>query len=84
MILKLNHDKVEGYKEKFGLKKTYTGELLRLADIEFPPEMEDEEGPPIYDVEDMFVSDEILDDSYEMRDTDTEEEEEEEEEEEID
>ena len=79
MILKLNYDRVEAYKEKFGLEKTYTGELLRLADVEFPPEMEEEEQPPIYDVEDMFVSDEILDDSYEMEETDTEEESEEEE-----
>ena len=79
MILKLNYDRVEAYKEKFGLEKTYTGELLRLADVEFPPEMEEGEQPPIYDVEDMFVSDEILDDSYEMEETDTEEESDEEE-----
>ena len=82
MILNLNYDKVEFYKEAFGIKETYDGDLVRLADIEFPPEMEAEEEPPTFDVGNMFVDDEVLNDSYEMREaSDTVDEEEEEEEE---
>ena len=84
MIINLNHHKVEEYKEKFGIKETYSGELVRLADLEFPPEMDAEE-PPVYDVADMIVSDEIMEDEYEMRgeDTDSEEEDDTEEGEEV-
>ena len=81
MILNLNYDKVESYKEKFGIKETYDGDLVRLADIEFPPEMDGEEEPPTYNTDDMFVDDEVLNDSYEMRDASEAEEETEEEEE---
>ena len=84
MLLNLNYDKVEEYKERFGLKETYNGDIVRLADIEFPPEMEGEEEPPTYDVNDMVVDDEVLNDSYEMRDESEEEEEEDPEEEEED
>ena len=47
--------------------------------MDFPPEMEAEEEPPTFDVGNMFVDDEVLNDSYEMREaSDTEDEEEEE------
>ena len=68
---------------KFGIKETYNGDLVSLADIEFPTELneEEEQQPPVFDVGDMFVDDEVLNDSYEMREDSTDDEEEEEDEE---
>ena len=84
LMINLNYDKIEAYKENFGIKETYEGDLLRLADIEFPTELDEEEEqqPPVFDVGDMFVDDEVLNDSYDMRDDSTDDEEEEEEDEE--
>ena len=83
MIINLNYDQIESYKEKFGIKETYDGDLVSLADIEFPTELneEEEQQPPVFDVGDMFVDDEVLNDSYEMREDSTDDEEEEEDEE---
>ena len=36
MIINLNHDAVESYKSKYGLIKSYDGQLLWLVDIDFP------------------------------------------------
>ena len=36
MTINLNYDAVESYKSKYGLTKSYGGQLLRLVDIDFP------------------------------------------------
>ena len=83
MMINLNHDSVQDYKEKYGITDTYEGNLLSLVTVEFPDEREDEEieddSPPLYevglDVEDEFEEEAIPDD-YVMtvRNVDTDEE----------
>ena len=43
MMINLNHEFVEQYREKYGITETYNGELLRLDSVHFPDEIEEEE-----------------------------------------
>ena len=67
MTINLNYDAVESYKSKYGLTKSYGGQLLRLVDIDFPLWLDVDEEPPEYEVP-MFVDDEVVEDNYVMRD----------------
>ena len=49
MMINLNYSDVEDFKETVGITNKYSGELLRLVDIEFPDEMEAETNPPVHD-----------------------------------
>ena len=49
MMINLNYSDVEDFKETVGITNKYSGELLRLVDIEFPDKMEAETNPPIHD-----------------------------------
>ena len=71
MMINLNLDSVQQYKEKYGITETYEGDLLSLVTVAFPDEPEDvgdeEVAPPVYDVghdvEDEF-EEEAVDDDY--------------------
>ena len=80
MMINLNHELVEQYREKYGITEKYDGELLRLVSVQFPDEIEEEEVaqvvPPLFEVDD-FIEDEFeeeaVPDDYVMRgDTDSE------------
>ena len=81
MIINLNHEQVEQYREKYGISETYDGDLLRLVNVQFPDENEEEmdeaeRAPPVFAVnaylEDEF-EEEAEPDDYVMRgDTDSE------------
>lgn len=80
MIINLNHDLVEQYREKYGITETYDGDLLRLVSVQFPDEIEEEEvaqvAPPVFEVDDYIedeFEEEAVPDDYVMRgDTDSE------------
>ena len=57
MMINLNYQDVEDYKETVGLTTKYTGELRRLVDIEFPYEMEADTNPPVH--EDVDIDPEV-------------------------
>jgi len=65
MMINLNDDDIKGYKATMGISKEYTGVLKKLADVEFPNEMEFPTPPPLNyaAVADFEVGDEIFDDS---------------------
>ena len=46
MMINLNYEDVQDYKETTGITVNYTGELRRLVDIEFPDEMDADVSPP--------------------------------------
>ena len=81
MIINLNHEQVEQYREKYGISETYDGDLLRLVNVQFPDENEEEmaeaeRAPPVFAVND-YLEDEFEEeaepDDYVMRgDTDSE------------
>lgn len=54
MMINLNLDSVQQYKEKYGVTETYEGELSRLVTVAFPDEPEDggdeDVTPPVFDV----------------------------------
>ena len=62
MMINLNHELVEQYREKYGITEKYDGELLRLVSVQFPDEIEEEEVaqvvPPLFEVDD-FIEDEF-------------------------
>ena len=65
MMINLNDDDIKSYKATMGISKEYTGVLRKLADIQFPDEMEFPTPPPLNNVTDadFEVGDEIHDDS---------------------
>ena len=54
MMLNLNYETVQEYKENVNITKKFTGELRKLVDIEFPDEMDAPEPPIFREVEDEF------------------------------
>ena len=54
MILNVNEDDVEHYREKYGIKNLFKGDILKLVDVEFVTEAEETLPPPHYDLEDEF------------------------------
>ena len=85
MILNVNEEDVENYRERYGIKKLYTGQVKKLVDVEFCGDLrmaEETLDPPMYDVdelEDEFYSMES-DFSDDSEDSDEEEDESQEEE----
>ena len=81
MMINLNADIVDKYKEKHGITETYNGDLLSLVDVQFPEQMEADEQPPFFDFNfDDYdeVDDEVTYDDYLRREeSDTEDESEE-------
>ena len=65
MMINLNDEDIKNYKATMGISKEYSGALRKLADIQFPDEMEFPTPPPLNNVtdEDFEVGDEIYDDS---------------------
>ena len=61
MIINLNYSDVQDYKETVGI--TYSGELRRLVEIEFPDEMEAETHPTIDEDVDTALEDGLEADS---------------------
>ena len=61
MIINLNYSDVQDYKETVGM--TYSGELRRLVEIEFPDEMEAETHPTIDEDVDTALEDGLEADS---------------------
>ena len=65
MILNVNEDDVERYREKYGIKNLFEGDILKLVDVEFVTDQrmaEETLPPPLYDLEDEFF-DEIEEES---------------------
>ena len=79
MILNVNEDDVEQYREKYGIKHLFTGQVKQLVDIEFVGDLqmaEETQDPPLYNLnepEDEFYVEES-DFSDEEDDDNTEEE----------
>ena len=63
MMINLNYEEVQKYKEKVGIKKRYTGKLKKLVDVEFPDEMEPIGNPPLNEDIGLEVGDELMVDS---------------------
>ena len=61
MIINLNYSDIQDYKETVGI--TYSGELRRLVEIEFPDEMEAETHPTIDEDVDTALEDGLEADS---------------------
>lgn len=66
MMINLNDDDIKNYKATMGISKEYNGLLRKLADIEFPDEMEFPTPPPLNDAADVDfeVGDELYDELY--------------------
>ena len=63
IMLNLNYETVQKYKENVNITKKFTGGLRKLVDIEFPDEI-DAPHPPIFrEVEDEFYEPGISQDS---------------------
>lgn len=65
MILNVNEDDVERYREKYGIKNLFEGDILKLVDVEFVTDQrmaEETLPPPLYELEDEFF-DEIEEES---------------------
>ena len=89
MMINLNYQDIQNYKEKVGIKKQYKGPLRQLVDVQFPDELVVETEPPIHhdvdvgiDVEDEIYLD--LDDESESDEESDDEDNSEEEEEDSD
>ena len=67
IIINLNNDTVESYKSKYGLPKSYDGQLLRLVKIDFPLELDVDEKSLEYNVTRFVVDDDVVEDTYKMR-----------------
>ena len=63
MMINLNDDYIKNYKTTMGISKEYNGLLKKLADIEFPEEMELPTPPPVADVA-FELGDELYDELY--------------------
>ena len=63
MMLNLNYETVQDYKENVNITKKFTGELRKLVDIEFPDEMDAPQPPIFREVEDEFYEPRINQDS---------------------
>ena len=74
MMINLNDDDIKNYKATMGISKEYNGLLRKLADIEFPDEMEFPTPPPLNDAADVDfeVGDELYDDSQSESESDDE------------
>lgn len=81
MMINLNYNDIQNYKERKGITKQYTGQLKQLVDVTFPDEMPIgvETEPPIdhavgvgFHVDDEIMTDsEAESDSGEETDEDT-------------
>ena len=49
---------------RYGLIKSYDGQLLRLVDIDFPPELDVNDEPTQYNVTRFVVNDEVVEGTY--------------------
>ena len=74
MMLNLNYEAVQDYREKVDITKKFTGELRKLVDIEFPAEMDAPQPPIFREVEDEFYEPAISQDSDNYEESDSEDE----------
>ena len=74
MMLNLNYEAVQEYRDKVDITKKFTGELRKLVDIEFPAEMDAPQPPIFREVEDEFYEPAISQDSDNYEESDSEDE----------
>ena len=63
MILNLNYETVQEYKENVNITKRFTGDLGKLVDIKFPDKMDAPHLPIFREVDDEFYEPGISQDS---------------------